>query len=177
MLLALIGAGLADGCLAQPSTEALEYRVKAAFVCKFIGYVEWPAEAFARPDSAIVIGVIASDAVADELTRTAAGLSAGDRPIVVRRLQRGESVEGSHLVYIAGTHQDALAATLAATKGRPVLVVTESGQEAPPGSVINFVIVDGKVRFDVALQAAELRGLRVSARLLSVARSLVGKAS
>lgn len=176
-LLALVGLGLAASGVAQPAAEALEYRVKAAFVCKFIGYVEWPADAFARPDSAIVISVIASDAVVDELTRTAVGLSAGSRPFVVRRLQRGEPVEGSHVVYIAGTHEDALAATLAATKGRPVLIVTESGQAAPPGSVIHFVVVDGKVRFDVAPQAAELRGLRISARLLSVARNLGGKAS
>jgi hypothetical protein len=176
LLFALFGAGFAGRCEAQ-SAETLEYRVKAAFLCKFAGYVDWPPEVFARPDSPIVIGVIASAAVVDELTRTAAGLSAGARPLIVRHLQRGEPIEGSQVLYIAGLQEDRIAEAIAATKAQPVLVVTESSRAVPPGSVINFVVVDSKVRFDVAPAAAEARGLRISARLLSVARSLIGKSS
>ena len=172
----LLGAGLVAACRAQ-SAEALEYRIKAAFVCKFASYVEWPAQVFARPDSPIVIGVVASDAVADELTRTAAGLSADGRPLVVRRLHRGDPVTGAHLLYIARSEEGRLAETLAAARGQPVLVVTESNQAAALGSMINFVVVDDKVRFDISLQAADLSRLRISARLLGVARTLIGKDS
>jgi hypothetical protein len=55
--------------------------------------------------------------------------------------------------------------------------VTESSRAAASGSMINFVVVDNKVRFDIAPQAAELSRLRISARLLGVARALIGKAS
>lgn len=172
----LLGFGLTATCQAQSVADALEYRIKAAFVCKFASYVEWPPELFARPDSPIVIGVIANDVIADELARTAAGLSADGRPLAVRRLQRGDAVTGAHLVYIAGAEDTRIAETLAAARGQPVLVVTESNLAMALGSMINFVVVDNKVRFDIAPQNAELSRLKISARLLGVARHLVTKA-
>ena len=177
LLAVLLVASLAATCKAQPAAQALEYRIKAAFVCKFAGYVEWPPQVFERPDSPIVIAVIADSIVVDELTRTAAGVSADGRTLIVRRLQRGEPVAGAHLVYIAGSGEDRLAETIAALKNQPVLVVTESSRALALGSMINFVVVDDKVRFDIAPQAAEASRLRISARLLGVARALTGKGS
>jgi hypothetical protein len=177
MSFVLFGVVLVATCGAQGGSESLEYRIKAAFVCKFAGYVEWPAQVFARTDSPIVIGVIATEAVADEVARTAAGLSVDGRALVVRRLHRGDPIANAHLVYIANSEEGRLAETLAAVKGQPVLVVTESSRAAALGSMINFVVVDDKVRFDIAPQAAESSRLRISSRLISVARTLIGKAS
>jgi len=173
----LVAAGFAaTASRAQIGAETLEYRVKAAFLCKFASYVEWPAGAFARPDSPIMIGVVANDAIVDELTRTAAGLSADGRPLVVRKLNRGDPVSTVHLIYVASSEDARLAETLAAAKGQPALVVTESTHAVALGSMINFVVVDDKVRFDIAPHAAEQSHLKISARLLSVARTLIGKA-
>jgi hypothetical protein len=173
----LLSTGLAATCLAQSDAETLEYRIKAAFICKFAVYVQWPSQVFARPDSPIVIGVIARDAVVDELTRTAATLSVDGRALVVRRLHAGDAVADVHLVYVANSEERHLAEVLAAAKGRPVLVVTESHNAVAAGSMINFVVVDDKVRFDISPHAAELSSLRISARLLSVARMLIAKTS
>ncbi len=177
LVLVLLWICLMQICSAQSGPEASEYKIKAAFVCKFVSYVEWPAQAFAQPDSPIVIGVMATDAVVDELTRTAAGLSVDGRSLVVRRLRRGEPLTDAHLLYIASSEEGRLADALATLKGQPVLVVTESSHAAASGSMINFVVVDDKVRFDIAPQAAELSRLRISARLLGVARLVIGKVS
>ena len=176
LLAMLFGASLAATCKAQSAAEALEYRIKAAFVCKFAAYVEWPPQAFARPDSPIVVAVIAEDAVVDELVRTAASVSVDGRSLAVRRWQRGEPPAGAHVVYIASSEEGRLAEAIAALKSQPVLIVTESSRALTLGSMINFVIVDDKVRFDIAPQAAEAGRLRISARLLGVARTLIGRA-
>jgi hypothetical protein len=173
----LLNAALVETCLGQSQAETLEYRIKAAFLCKFANYVEWPAQAFARTDSPIVIGVVASDAVGDEIARTAAALSVDGRPLKVRRLHQGDSIADVHLIYVASSENSRLAETLAAVKGRPVLVVTESSQAVALGSMINFVVVDNKVRFDISPHSAESSRLRISARLLSVARMLIAKSS
>jgi len=176
MLALVLGAGLATTCQAQSAAETLEYKVKAAFICKFASYVEWPAQAFARPDSPIVVAVVAAEPIADELARTAAGLTAEGRSLVVRQVPRGESPSNAHIVYIASGEDARLADTIAALKNQPVLVVTESNRGLALGAMINFVVVDDKVRFDIAPQAAEASRLRISARLLGVARSLTGRA-
>jgi hypothetical protein len=59
-----------------------------------------------------------------------------------------------------------------AVQGMPVLVVAEDERGLAGGNAINLVVVDGKVRFDVALDAAERAGVRLSSRLLAVARSV-----
>lgn len=161
---------------AQTEAETLEYKVKAAFLCKFASYVEWPARAFSREDSPLIIGAMANDSIADELVRTSAGQSANGRPLIVRRLRRGDSIDNVHLVYIASSEERRAADAVGALKGQPVLVVTESSQSVALGSMINFVVVNDKVRFDISPRVAEQSDLKVSSRLLSVARSVTGRA-
>jgi hypothetical protein len=169
--------GLVVGCLdnaaAQSGDQAPEYRVKAAFVYKFGDYVEWPAAAFQEPDSPLVIGVVGADSLADELTQIAAGRTIDKRSVVVRKLKYGEPLSGLHVIFVGRSSSEQLAAELTAAKGQAALTVTESADGLKLGSVINFVVVSDKVRFDVALPSAEAGHLKISSRLLAVARNVV----
>jgi len=173
----LLFFGAQANLASSADVQMAEYQIKAAFLCKFANYVEWPAQPAARPDSPFGIGVLASDAVVDELMRAAVGQSVNGRPIAVRRLAQGEPIDGLGIIFIARSHAARLEQTLAATKEQPILTVTESDQGTAVGSMVNFVVVADKVRFDIALQRAELSNLKISARLLAVARVVTGKAS
>lgn len=180
--LSLIGIGLAlhlGIVLAQADAPIAEYQVKAAFVCKFGGYVEWPPAAFDRPDKPLEIGVLGPDSVVEEMIRAAASQSIDGRAVAVRRLARGSeaAAAGVHIVFVARTHAQQLADVLAATKGQSILTVTEADPTASQTGMINFIVVGNKVRFDVAPQLAELSNLKISARLLSVARRVMPKTS
>jgi hypothetical protein len=177
LLLVLAAAALAAHALtasAQESPAAVERQVKAAFLYKFGGYVTWPENAFARADSPVVIGVAGADLLAEELSKVSAGRTVGERPITVRRVGRGETLSGVHILF-AGSGAGRPADFIDPVRGRPVLTVTESESTWPSGSVVNFAVVDNRVRFDVALDAAEQNGLRLSALLLSVARQVKGR--
>jgi hypothetical protein len=150
-----------------------EVQIKAAFLYKFGGFVEWPAGAFARSDSPFSIGVIGAEPVAAELEQISAGRTVQGRPVQVKRLRRGESLAGLHVLFVGQPEAVRLAEILAGARNLPLLVVTESENALTQGSVINFVAVDDKVRFDVALPPAERGQLRISARLLAVARKVV----
>lgn len=152
--------------------QATEYRVKAAFIFKFGDYIEWPAEAFRGPGSPLVIGVVGADTIADELARFSAGRTVGGRPVAVRKLQHGEPLSGLHMVFIGRTSRAQLSAALAASKGQPALTIAETEDGLRLGSMISFVIVSDKVRFDVALPPAEASRLKISSRLLAVARKV-----
>jgi len=162
---------------ANPQTQAAEYEIKASFLCKFGNYVEWPSQGSERSEAPFGIGVIASDAVVDELTRAARGQTVNGRPIVVRRLLVGDRLDGLDILFVARSHIAQLAETLAAVKGQAILTVTESDPGTPVGSIVNFVVVADKVKFDIALQQAEQSNLKISARLLGVARSVSGRST
>jgi hypothetical protein len=154
----------------QAAEELAEHEVKAAFLYRFSAFVEWPGEAFEGSDTPFRIGVCGDEALAAELARVVAGRSAADRSLQVRRVSRPEQLEGLHMLFVGRAEAQRLPELLAAAKGRPMLVVTDFDNALSRGSMINFVVVQDKVRFDVATAAAEQGRLRISSRLLAVAR-------
>jgi hypothetical protein len=177
VLLLVVAGGFAMPLPVRADIRADEYRVKAAFLYKFGSYVEWPIGAFERADSPVAIGVIGADALAEELVQIVAGRNVNGRPVSVRRLRAGDSIAGLHVLFIGRADSGRLAEILAEAKGHPLLTVTESDQALDLGSMINFVVVEDKVRFDVALVPASLGSLKISARLLAVARKVVSRSS
>ena len=175
-VLAAAAVLVAAPACAQSEAQS-EYRVKAAFLYKFGSYVEWPERTFPKPDSALTIGVMGADALADELAQIVSGRSVNGRPVQVRRLRPTDAVAGLHMLFVGRGDDGRLAEIFAAAKGHSVLTVTESENALRLGSVINFVVVDDKVRFDVALAPADLGSLKISSRLLAVARKVVSRPS
>ena len=153
----------------QAAGAALERNVKAAFLYKFLGYAEFPANAFADPAAPVVIGVVGADEMAAELSRIVAGRSVNGRPVLVKALRESEAPSGVHLLFVGGADNARVARVLKAAQPSPILVVTESDNGLQLGSVINFKIVDERVRFDVSLEAADKNNVKLSSRLLTVA--------
>jgi len=171
-LVSLLWIGIAADCWAQADNSSAESQVKAAFLYKFLNFVEWPPQSFASGDSPIVIGVVGADRIAEELALVLANRNANGRPVVARRLQRGDSVAGLHMLFI-GRAETRANDWLNAAKTQPLLTVSETDDAFAQGSTINFVVVENKVRFDVALRPAEQGNLKISSRLLAVARKVV----
>ncbi|HWM44705.1 MAG TPA: YfiR family protein [Burkholderiales bacterium] len=175
--LALAAALTAPGLAAAQAERAAEIQIKAAFLYKFGGFIEWPPAAFERAESAFTIGVLGADAMAAELERATTGRTVQGRPVAVRKLRRGEPLAGLHVLFVGQQEAAKLAEILTAVKGSMPLIVTESENALTQGSMINFVSSEDKVRFDVALPPAERGQLRISARLLAVARKVVSGSS
>jgi hypothetical protein len=164
------GLGLASPARAEntAASAALERRVKAAFLYKFLGYAEFPAGAFADAASPVVIGVAGADDLAAELARIVGGRTVNSRPIVVRVLREHELGTPVHLLFLGGFDGNRVGRMVRASSNA-LLVVTECEGGLQLGSAINFRIVDERVRFDVALDAVERNGIKLSSRLLTVA--------
>jgi hypothetical protein len=177
MVLAVLLSAQAHGqSSAAPEANTAESRIKAAFICKFGNYVEWPRGGVRR-QGPFVIGVVASDQVVSELVLAAAGHTVNERPIAVRKWVRGAPVDGLDVIFVGRSGSALLAETLAATRGQPILTITEAGDAEAAGGIVNFVVVDDKVRFDIALEPAEHSNLKISGRLLAVARKVSGRGS
>jgi len=109
LLLALAGAAAAQ------RTEAPEATVKAAYLFRFAGYVEWSPSDFDSPGAPLVIGVIGADEIAAELSRIVTGRSVAGHPVTVKRVAEGDSIRGVHLLF-AGRDTPRLAAVLRAAQ-------------------------------------------------------------
>lgn len=168
---AALGAPFA---LAQPvsANSALERSVKAAFLYKFLGYTEFPAAAFGDGAAPFAIGVVGADDMVAELNRIVSGRTVNNRPVVIRSLRESEVPGAVHLLFIAGWDNARVARLLKAGAPGPMLVVTECEDGLQQGSVINFKIVEQRVRFDISLEAADKYNVKLSSRLLTVANQV-----
>jgi hypothetical protein len=159
---------------AQAQTEAeraLEHRVKAAYLYRFTEFVTWPEASLARPDAPLVITVVGREAVAEELRAIALGRSVDGHPLELRRGSDPDALRSSHMIFFADMDRTRLR-ELIRSAPRTAVIVTETEGALTLGSIINFVVVEGRVRFEISLEAAEKRNLRLSSRLLAVAHAV-----
>lgn len=154
--------------------EVARLEIEAAYLFKFGSYVDWPDSAFPNPASPLTIAVIDADIVADALVQMAVGRTINDRPVIVRKLRREDSLAGVNVLFIGRSGNAKLGDILAAAKGRPILTVTESAEGLAQGSMLNFVLVESKVRFEAAPKVAIQGNLSISARLLAAAYKVAG---
>lgn len=167
MMLCLALSCLANGADAPAVAPAsIERAVKAAFLYKFLGYIEFPAAA----DTAgpLVVGVLGADDIGSEVARITAGRMVGARGVTVRPLREGDALSGVHLLFV-GSDTARPGTVLKAAQQAGVLSVTETEGGLQQGSVINFRLIDERVRFEVSLPSAEKSNVKLSSRLLSVA--------
>ena len=149
-----------------------EAGVKTAFLYNFAKFTEWPASAFAGDSAPITVGFVGADSLADTFEKNVTGKNANGRDFAVKKLSGAAGVESCQIVFVGDASQ--AAAVVAATKGKPVLLVGDSGGFAAAGGMITFVVTDGKVSFDLDLGAINAGGLKLDAKLRQVARNVKG---
>jgi hypothetical protein len=123
-----------------PAVESSDpaLRIKAAYLYKFAGYVEWPSTVFDSQSSPIVIGVIGNDDLEETLSRTIVGKTANGRPLVTRRLTADSPLQGVHMLFVGAMDKHTLRAIGDAVRGKPVLVISDAKQKRTLDSMISF---------------------------------------
>jgi hypothetical protein len=172
----LLAAWPALVVMAQDEPTALERRVKAAFIFKFAGYVEWPEGAFPQADAPVTTAVVGDDELAAELAQTVAGRTVDGRSLLVRKPKALELPADVRILFIGRSETARLPQWVKMAQSRPLVIITEAAGALNYGSMINFLVIEQRVRFEISLEEVERRGLRLSSRLLAVAQN-VRKAS
>src|SRR5579885_613099 len=160
------------GARAQESRPP-EYDVKAAFLLNFAKFVEWPTNAFADAQAPLVIGVLNSDPFRGSLQAIVAGRKIGGRPVTVRILHTPAEATNCHVLFIPAAAQKQIPAALEAARRARVLTVGETPGFCEAGGMIDFVIENHQVHFDINNKAAQAAGLKISSKLLTLARRLL----
>jgi hypothetical protein len=159
---------------AREQSQAREYRVKAAFLFHFVQLVEWPAGTMGNEINPVTLCTIGEDPFHGDLEATLAGKIVGGRLLRVRHLKAGEDFQRCHVLFVSRHDAARLGPLLQGLKDGPILTVGESDGFVQQGGMIGFCLVDNKVRFEINLEAAERAKLKISSRLLLLAKTVVG---
>ena len=155
---------------AQDSSVSSEYLIKAGFIYNFANLVQWPSNAFTQPDAPIVIGILGEDPFGTVLDRVLEGKKVNGRVFVVKRLKSVLDLKECHIVFVSSSEMAHFAEAIHLAKGMPILTIGENPGFAKRGGIINLVLEDNKVHFEINVEAAKEADLNISARLLALAR-------
>jgi hypothetical protein len=150
--------------------QSSEYELKAAILFNLIKFVEWPTTAYSGPDAPTVMCTLGRDPFGPALNGFADGSTVNGRPLLVRRLQHDADAHGCHLLYISSSERKILPQILRAIADAGIVTVGEMGQFAIQGGVIQLIVEDRQVHFEVNLDAASHGDFRISSKLLALAR-------
>lgn len=146
--------------------------VKAAYLYRFAGYVEWPRTR--DSSNTFVIAVIKSPGVARELKRLAAEHQVNNRPVYVIEARRIRDAGRPAMLFIGSGHANILLPASGDLAANSTLIVTDEEGGLDAGAALNFLALDHRVRFEVSLTAADRAHLKISAELLAVAVRVLG---
>lgn len=144
-----------------------EADVKAAFLYNFGNYVQWPDDG-GTEEEPITFAILEAPEVGAALERLVRGRTLQNRSVRVRRLRSVNELDGAEVLFIGARENSRLSQLIDAVEG-PTLIVTDAPDGLADGAMINFQIIDRRLRFEIALPAAEAAGLTLSSRLLSAA--------
>lgn len=163
-MLALGRSGSAD------ERSAREYQVKAAFLFHFAQFVEWPADAFPQDDSPLVIGVLGrADPFGGSLERAVREKRIGNHPISVAHYDSAGALGPCQILFVCDDQGEALESILQKA-GNATLTVSDIEGFTDRGGLVRFFPEDNKVRFEINLDGVRHSRLRISSKLLKLAK-------
>ena len=165
----VVAALLIMAVIAGPAAQAprKETAVKAEFVLRFPEFVEWPVTGTdARP---ISLCLSPSHPFGKDVQASVVGQTRARR-IIVRELKDRESVRTCDAVYVAPPDLP----LLDTVADLPILTVGDQPDFCQRGGMINLLVIDGRVRFEIDLSRARRSGLKMDSQLLRLASKVFG---
>lgn len=143
----------------------LETKVKVAYIYNFTKFIDWPDD----DSEPISICVIGSDPIRTMLGELSIREVKG-RPLRIMRVKDSNSIPSCHLLFISRSEESQIPSILQRLQGTRVLTVSDIPQFAKRGGMISFITERDRVKIEINQRTVRQAGLKVSAKLLEIAR-------
>ena len=160
------------GCPRVASAQPLEYDVKAAYIFNLVNAAEWPPEAFRDGAMPFRVCVVDPSPFGDALKEAFHNERVLGHPVVLAAIRTPEEVAGCHVLFLTGG-ADVTGRLQSAASQAPVLTIGESATFTKRGGIITFVREGGRIRLDVNQRAADGVGVKLSSKIMQVARRIL----
>jgi hypothetical protein len=147
-----------------------EYQVKAGFVSSFANFVEWPPEVFDSPRDPVRICVLGRNPFGQALESLVQRKVVDGRDLTVREISEAGQAGGCHILFIASSERLRFRSILARLENRSIFTIGDTNDFIAEGGVANLRVDDGKVRIEINSEAAKKNCLRISSRLMRLAK-------
>ena len=151
--------------LIATSARAQDEKFKALFMYNFARNIEWPQ---AKQSGDFVIGVYGNQSIVPELNAIAEKKGVGSQSIKVKEIASTDDVSKLHILYVTTDKSEKVDDFVGKAKGKGVVIVTDKPGFALSKSGINYIKIDGKLKYEVNEQHLAESGVKVSQQLTAL---------
>jgi hypothetical protein len=155
----------------QASAQELrptEYQVKMAYLYNFARLVDWPAEAFDGPQAPFVLGILGENPFGHEFD-SVNGKTVKGRTLIIKKINDVQDIKSCHILFVCASEKGRWQLIFKTLQRGNVLTVGDTEGFARAGGVVNFIVTDKNVAFEVNVDAAARKHLSFSSRILNIA--------
>jgi len=158
--------------VAVPAQEANEQLVKVAFIYNFAKFTTWPDSVFADPEAPVTLCVVGKHDFGDAF-ESVQGKSVGGRAVIVKYLTAVRDKDACQVIYVAPSEKPRLARIVTTGMETHALTVSDMDGFTEGGGIIRMVRgADDRIGFEINAKAATESGIKLSSKLLSLAKKL-----
>lgn len=154
-------------------TLPLEYEMKATYLGKIPGFVEWPASEANGRKADFQFCAMGDYLFGTKLASEVQIATVGGRKIELRWTRKEHELEGCELIFFSRSETARYVKLLEAFKGKSVLTIGESKGFLEAGGIMEFSFENDRLQMNVNLVAARKANLKLDARLLALAKRVV----
>lgn len=155
--------------LQAQSAPASEYDVKAAFLYNFAKFIQWPAGP-SNGDDPMTICIYGDDPFGHAIDEIIVGKTINNHEIALRRTRKLDDLRQCQVAFISASESGHLSEIIDSLRDLSVLLVGDTSGFAERGGHIEFVTEDNKIHFSINIDASERSRLKISSKLLALAR-------
>ena len=143
--------------------------LRAAFICNFAKFAEWPPNSFTSNTSPIIIGFYNDSLLASVTEKLATNMNIGGRKLQIIQCKNTEQAMHCNILYISPLEKDRFSVILTKLSGLPILTVSEAEGFCQLKGMINFSKSKNKFGFEINANSAKQKGIKISSKLLGLA--------
>ncbi|MEA2011891.1 MAG: YfiR family protein [Verrucomicrobiota bacterium] len=160
---------------ADKKTDA-ENRIKAAFIYNFTRFIVWPQKK--TSEKKFVIGVLGTSSIKKSISKLLKNKYVGDNEIKIKRFVNMRDVNGCQILFISDEFinpiQKSSANFIPWMQKSNVLIICNSFSKKDnlkQIGMVEFVILNDRVRFFIDKKSLDKAGLNMSSKLLRLAQN------
>ncbi len=152
-------------------SQADEYTIKGVFIEKFTRFIDWPINSkMYKTSSPVIISIIGDDQFGDKLSNIYKAIKIKNKNVIIKKISSISEIEGSDILFISKSKLNEIDDILAYTKDKPILTIGDTKDYGEKGVLINFYLIDNKIRFEINETDMSKTGLHTSYMLLNLAK-------
>lgn len=145
------------------SLTGQEPMFKALFIFNFAKYIEWPNQ---KSETDFIIGIYGNDPIIGELNKLAASQKVNNKSIVVKRVSSPSELTNACIFYLPSSAANKMSQVTSYFAERPTLIITEHSNACINGAGINYVMHEGKLKFEINKSNIVSHGLNLDPKLI-----------